>query len=60
MRILWFTNTPSKAAVDFGYKSFGGGWISSLESLIVAEGIHELGICFFYNGKDFKKSLRIR
>jgi len=58
MRILWFTNTPSKAAVDFGYKSFGGGWISSLESLMVAEGIHELGICFFYNGKDFKKIIK--
>ncbi len=58
MRILWFTNTPSKAASDFGYKSYGGGWISALESLVVAEQVHELGICFFYNGKDYKKVIK--
>jgi glycosyltransferase involved in cell wall biosynthesis len=55
MRILWFTNTPSKAAKLFGYSSFGGGWIAALESLVVKENIHELGICFFYTGDEYKK-----
>lgn len=55
MRVLWFTNTPAKASAEFGYKSFGGGWISSLESMVTLEKKHTLGICFFYNGKEFKK-----
>ncbi len=55
MRILWFTNTPSNASKEFSYGVFGGGWISSLETLVVKEKIHEIGICFFYNGSHFKK-----
>ena len=47
MRVLWFTNTPSKAGPEFGYKKFGGGWVLALETLVVSEKIHELGICFF-------------
>ena len=55
MRILWFTNTPSNAAGEFNFKSFGGGWISSLESYISGVNSIQLGICFFYNGNSFKK-----
>jgi glycosyltransferase involved in cell wall biosynthesis len=55
MKILWFTNTPSNAAMDYNYKVFGGGWISALETLVVNEHIHEIGICFFFNGTEYKK-----
>jgi glycosyltransferase involved in cell wall biosynthesis len=55
MKVLWFTTTPSKAAKEFGSSYMGGGWISSLESLIVNEQRHEIGICFFYNGEVYKK-----
>lgn len=55
MRILWFTNTPAKASAEFGYKSFGGGWISALEEMVAAEKKHQLGICFFYAGSEYKK-----
>jgi glycosyltransferase involved in cell wall biosynthesis len=55
MKILWFTSTPSKAAAEFGSGYPGGGWIASLESLVTEENIHEIGICFFYDGDDFKK-----
>lgn len=54
MRILWFTNTPSNASKEFNYGVFGGGWISALETLIVKEQIHEIGICFFYSGTEYK------
>lgn len=55
MKILWFTNTPSNASELFGYESFGGGWISALETMLVKENKHDLGICFFYEGNEFKK-----
>jgi glycosyltransferase involved in cell wall biosynthesis len=55
MKVLWFTNTPSKASKEFGYNSFGGGWISSLETMVVKENKHSLGICFFYDGDSYKK-----
>jgi len=54
MRVLWFTNTPSKASEEFNYKSFGGGWISSLETLLTGTKKYELGICFFYYGCNFR------
>ena len=54
MRILWFTNTPSKASAEFGYTSLGGGWISALETIVVNENRHTLGICFFYQGDEYK------
>lgn len=54
MRILWFTNTPSNAMQEFGYKTFGGGWISSLENLVIEAKTFELGICFFYQGDKLK------
>ena len=58
MKVLWFTNTPSKAGPEFGYDGFSGGWISALETLVVAEQMHELGICFFYNGSDYKRLVK--
>lgn len=45
MKILWFTNTFSNYKDNkVGYN--GGGWISSLESVITCEQNVELGICF--------------
>jgi len=58
MRVLWFTNTPSKAGPEFGYNKFGGGWVLALETLVVAEKKHDLGICFFYNGNAYKKVVK--
>jgi glycosyltransferase involved in cell wall biosynthesis len=55
MRILWFSNTPSNAAEEFGSTYAGGGWIAALETLLVKEKIHTLGICFFYEGDMYKK-----
>ena len=55
MRILWFTSTPSNAAAEFGITYTGGGWISSLETLLTKENTHSLGVCFFYSGKTYKK-----
>ena len=55
MRLLWFTNTPANASPEFGYRQYGGGWISSLETLFAERKEHELGICFFYSGASFKK-----
>jgi glycosyltransferase involved in cell wall biosynthesis len=54
MKILWFTNTPSNAAQEFGYHTYGGGWITSLENLLIESGEFELGLCFFYNGDQMK------
>ena len=58
MRILWFTSTPSNAAAEFGITYTGGGWISSLETLLTKENTHSLGVCFFYSGKTYKKIIR--
>ena len=45
MRVLWFSNTPSRYYSVAGKKGYnGGGWISSLEAL-VREDV-ELGIIF--------------
>ncbi len=54
MRILWFTNTPSNASEEFGYRYMGGGWIRELEKKFILEGKGELGICFFYSGAEYK------
>ncbi len=55
MKVLWFTNTWTKEFLTAGQKIVGGGWISSLELLVTHEQEHELGICFFYPGNEFKK-----
>lgn len=53
MRVLWFTNSPSK--YDQGKHSYhGGGWIESLEELIVEQKEIELAISFFHN-EGFQK-----
>jgi len=57
-KILWFTNTPSNASIEFGNHAFGGGWISSLETLLNSLELFELGVCFFYNGNSFKKIIK--
>jgi glycosyltransferase involved in cell wall biosynthesis len=47
MKILWFTNTPS--LYDKGKHAYhGGGWIESLEELVVKEKDIELAISFFH------------
>lgn len=54
IKVLWFTNTSS--LYEFGKHSYhGGGWIDSLESLLVKKEEIELAISFFHT-KDFKKS----
>lgn len=56
MRILWFTNTPSK--YDQGKHSYnGGGWIESLEDLASKQNNVELAVSFFHK-KGFKKEQR--
>ena len=55
MRVLWFTNTPSNYSNSNQYK--GGGWISSLESLITLSQDIELGICFLMNGQPEEKKV---
>jgi glycosyltransferase involved in cell wall biosynthesis len=58
MRILWFTNTPSNASLEFGYNTFGGGWISALETLVSGTNLYDIGICFYYQGETYKKVSR--
>jgi glycosyltransferase involved in cell wall biosynthesis len=54
MRVLWFTNIPSLYRHDeVGYN--GGGWISSLERLIVNQPDIELGVSFLHSDKIFKQ-----
>ncbi len=48
MKVLWFCNTPSNAAAELGSNSKGGGWISSLETLVTEQTDIELGVAFFY------------
>jgi glycosyltransferase involved in cell wall biosynthesis len=55
MKILWFANTPSNAAQEFGYSHKGGGWISSLEEELLSNFSIELTICFFYDGIKIKE-----
>ncbi|MDN3655838.1 glycosyltransferase family 4 protein [Ferruginibacter paludis] len=58
MKVLWFTTSPSNAAAEFGYSHQGCGWISALETIIVGSGEHELGICFIYEGHEYKKIIK--
>lgn len=52
MRVLWFTNTPSRYADSGGYN--GGGWIYSLEEEITKRQDIELGVAFFMRGQPKK------
>ncbi|QYH38987.1 glycosyltransferase [Algoriphagus sp. NBT04N3] len=59
MRVLWFTNTAS--LYDQGKHHYnGGGWIESLEKLIINRNEIELAIAFFHpndNQKVFKNGV---
>jgi len=56
MKILWFTNTPSK--YDQGSIAYhGGGWIESLEELVTNQENIELAVSFFHK-KGFEKEKR--
>lgn len=46
MKVLWFTNTPSKGADYLGSKQIGGGWIESLESHLTSGKQVQLGVAF--------------
>ena len=52
MRILWYTNTPCLYKQNNAYN--GGGWLSSLQAMLIKrEGI-ELGIAFALDGEEEK------
>lgn len=56
MKILWFTNSPSK--YDQGKHTYhGGGWIESLEELVSGQDGLELAVSFFHND-GFQKEHR--
>ena len=56
MRVLWFTNSPSK--YDQGKHSYhGGGWIESLEELVMEQKEIELAVSFFHS-EGFQKEKR--
>ncbi|WP_259013908.1 glycosyltransferase [Emticicia fluvialis] len=56
MKVLWFTNTPSlykfNKSSDKGYN--GGGWISSLESMMRTQTQIELAVSFLDSDSNFK------
>ena len=54
MNVLWMTNTPAGAELEFGYNHQGGSWISALLKKMTRDPKINLGICFFYDGKDYK------
>lgn len=52
MKILWFTNTPSLAKSKVNQKTYGGGWMESLQEKIQALDGIELGLSFYSHDKD--------
>lgn len=52
MRILWYTNTPCLYKQNNAYN--GGGWLSSLQALLMKQGEVELGIAFELKGEEEK------
>ena len=44
MKILWYTNTPCLYKQNNAYN--GGGWLSSLQTLLMRRSEIELGIAF--------------
>lgn len=52
MRILWYTNTPCLYKQNNAYN--GGGWLSSLQTLLMKQREVELGIAFELNGESEK------
>lgn len=53
MKVLWFTNTPSNYT-DGVNPYNGGGWISSLETVLSADDRIQLAIAFNLNNQPFK------
>lgn len=52
MRILWYTNTPCLYKQKNAYN--GGGWLTSLQTLLMKRTEVELGIVFELKGEDQK------
>lgn len=52
MRILWYTNTPCLYKQNNAYN--GGGWLSSLQALLMKRSDVELGIAFELKGEEEK------
>lgn len=52
MRILWYTNTPCLYKQNNAYN--GGGWLSSLQALLMKRKEVELGIAFELKGEHEK------
>ena len=52
MRILWYTNTPCLYKQNNAYN--GGGWLSSLQGLLMKQSEVELGIAFELRGEEEK------
>ena len=58
MKVLWFSSSASNASVEFGNTHLGVGWVSALENIIVNAKEHDLGICFIYQGYEYKKIVK--
>jgi glycosyltransferase involved in cell wall biosynthesis len=54
MKVLWFANTSSLAASIVGKYNYFGGWIESLQRLIVENENIDLAVAFYSN--DFKET----
>lgn len=54
-RVLWFTNTPSLAAVTLGLPTMGGGWIESLERQVRKRHHIELAVAFSHGKEKVNK-----
>lgn len=52
MKILWYTNTPCLYKHNNTYN--GGGWLSSLQAMLMKREDVELGIAFFLEGEEEK------
>lgn len=52
MRILWYTNTPCLYKQNNAYN--GGGWLSSLQTMLMNREEVELGIAFSLDGEEEK------
>jgi glycosyltransferase involved in cell wall biosynthesis len=55
MKVLWLTNTPSKAIKYLDKTDSSGGWISSLEDELAESGI-QLGIAFYW---QYSKTIKV-
>lgn len=48
MKILWLANTPCGAGEKLPSKTYGGGWLNSLEEQLVSFDEIELSVCFYW------------